>query len=364
MGESRTSLIKGRDPEDVMSLARCLGRCKSTPDLSYTAASLLSKTLTARATRLESTASKARLAAEKEAYRRETVEKRRRALSPKNSSDFMRQTLRDREQARESNRLRVERRRPGTPVLEESAAVCRRGTRRPKQGPLSDISLQLRFGESDHDVHSICSSLGDSLAHGSGAGPPQRTEQTLTPHLRSTLTSDCVGLEDDDDIRVLLHRAYSSSSSTRSESSGLSGKPKPASGHSYGRSRCTAESPLLHGRPSAATCKGYVQRPHTAGATAMARSFDGKKLNPTDVAQLRREILICSLGEKRHLHLYPTESFETTAMGRKARCRTPGRKAEVIPWMPAKTTDSRDRLQRSRMLMNQRPVVSKLHAWT
>lgn len=132
------------------------------------------QTLTARATRLESTASRARLAAEKEAYRRATVEKRRRALGPKNSSDFMSQTLRDREKARESNRLRAERRRPGMPVPAESAAVCRRGTRRPKQGPLSEISLQFRFRESAHDNHSSHSSLGGSLACGSGAGPPQR----------------------------------------------------------------------------------------------------------------------------------------------------------------------------------------------
>ncbi|CAN0527698.1 unnamed protein product [Ectocarpus sp. 12 AP-2014] len=364
MGEPRISSFKGRDPEDVMSLARCLRRCKSTPDLSYTAASLLSKTLTARATRLESTASKARLAAEKEAYRRATVEKRRRALGPKNSSDFISQTLRDREKVRESNRLRAEGRRPGTSKLAESAAVCRKGTRHPPQGSLSEISLQFRFGESAHDNHSTHSSLGGSLAHGSGAGPPQRTEQISTPQPRSTPMSDCVGLEDDDDIRVLLQRAYSSSSSIRSESSGLSGKSKPESGQSYGRSRCTAESPLLHSRSSAATCKGCVRRPHTAGATAMARSFDGRKFSPADVAQLRRDILIRSHGEERHLLLYPTKSFETTAMGRKARCRTPGRKAERIPWMPAKTTDSRDRLQRSRKLMNQRPVVSKLHAWT
>ncbi|CAN0125154.1 unnamed protein product [Ectocarpus sp. 4 AP-2014] len=358
MGEPRKSLFKGRDPEDVMSLARCLRRCRSTPDLSYTAASLLSKTLTARATRLESTASKVRLAAEKEAYRRATVEKRRRALGPKNSSDFMSQTLRDRKKVRESNRLRAEGRRPGTPMLAESAAECRRVTRHPTQGPLLEISLQFRLGESAHDNHSTHSSLG-----GSGAGLPQRTEQTSTPHPRSTPMSDCVGLEDDDDIRVLLQRAYSSSSSIRSESSRLSGKPKPASGQSYGRSRCTAESPLLHGRPSAAACKGYVRRPHTAGAAATARSFDGRKFSPADVTRLRREILIRSHGETRHL-LYPTEPFETTAMGRKARCRTPGRKAELIPWIPAKTTDSLDRLQRSRMLMNQRPVVSKLHAWT
>ncbi|CAM9371358.1 unnamed protein product [Ectocarpus sp. 6 AP-2014] len=329
MGEPRRSLFKCVDPEDVMSLALCLRRCKSTPDLSYTAASLLSKTLTARATRLESTASKARLAAEKEAYRRATVEKRRRALGPKNSSDFMSQTLRDREKARENNRLRAERRRLGTPVLAESAAVCRRGTRRAKQGPLSEISLQFRFGESAHDNYSTHSSLGGSLAHGSGAEPPQRTEQTSTPHPRSTPMPDCVGLEDDDDIHVLLQRAYSSSSSIRSESSGFSGKPKPASGQSYGRSRCTGEAPLLQGKPSAAACKGSVRRPHTAGATATARSFDGRKFSPADVAQMRREILIRSHGEKRHLHLYPTEPFETTAMGRKARCRTPGRKAEA-----------------------------------
>lgn len=42
--------------------------------------------------------------------------------------------------------------------------------------------------------------------------------------------------------------------------------------------------------------------------------------------------------------------------------RSLAKNTQLIPWMPAKTTDSLDRLQRSRMLMNQRPA--KLHAWT
>lgn len=154
-------------------------------------------------------------------------------------------------------------------------------------------------------------------------------ERTSAPNPRSNPMSDCVGLEDDDDIHVLLQRAYSSSSSIRSESGGLSGKPRPSSGQSYGRSRGRAESPLPQGGPSAAACKGSARRPRTAGATATARLFDGKKVSPVDMAQLRREILIRSHGEEQHLHLYPAEPFETTAMGRKVRCRTPGRKAEV-----------------------------------
>lgn len=36
-------LYDGMDPDRVLSLARCLRRCRSTPDLSFTAVSLLSK---------------------------------------------------------------------------------------------------------------------------------------------------------------------------------------------------------------------------------------------------------------------------------------------------------------------------------
>ena len=54
------------------------------------------QTLTARATRLETSASKARLAADKEAFRTTTVNKRQRDSGPKNASEFMRQTIRNR----------------------------------------------------------------------------------------------------------------------------------------------------------------------------------------------------------------------------------------------------------------------------
>eukprot|EP00903_Cladosiphon_okamuranus_P009174 g8762.t1 len=95
------------DPDRVLSLARCLRKCRSTPDLSFTAVSLLSKTLTARATRLESSRSRARLQAENQDYKTATIAKRRRALGPKNASDFMRQTIRDREKTREINRIKA-----------------------------------------------------------------------------------------------------------------------------------------------------------------------------------------------------------------------------------------------------------------
>lgn len=54
------------------------------------------QTLTARATRLETSASKARLAANKEAFRTTNVNKRRRDSGPKNASEFMQQTIRNR----------------------------------------------------------------------------------------------------------------------------------------------------------------------------------------------------------------------------------------------------------------------------
>lgn len=54
------------------------------------------QTLIGRATRLESSASRIRLAAEKEIYRRTSAAKRRRASGPKNMSEFMRETIRNR----------------------------------------------------------------------------------------------------------------------------------------------------------------------------------------------------------------------------------------------------------------------------
>lgn len=56
----------------------------------------VSQTLTARATRLESSASRVRVAAEKERYRRTSAAKRRRASGPNNMSQFMRETIRNR----------------------------------------------------------------------------------------------------------------------------------------------------------------------------------------------------------------------------------------------------------------------------
>lgn len=54
------------------------------------------QTLIGRAARLESRASRVHLAAEKERYRRTSASKRRKASGPKNMSEFMRETIRNR----------------------------------------------------------------------------------------------------------------------------------------------------------------------------------------------------------------------------------------------------------------------------
>jgi len=38
--------------------------------------------------------------------------------------------------------------------------------------------------------------------------------------------------------------------------------------------------------------------------------------------------------------------------------------SQLTPWMPANIVSGEDRLKRSRMLMKQRPVVSRLNSWT
>lgn len=68
------------------------------------------QTLAARAIRLESSARRVQLEAEKEMYRAMTVAKRRRASGPKNVSEFMRQTIRNREKRQERCAARGQRR--------------------------------------------------------------------------------------------------------------------------------------------------------------------------------------------------------------------------------------------------------------
>ncbi|CAN0327836.1 unnamed protein product, partial [Hapterophycus canaliculatus] len=177
LGEPTSLLVgpfEGRKPESFFDSAECLRRCKSTPDLSFTAVSLLSKTLTARATRLESMANRARLAAEKEAYRRMTIARRRRALGPKNASEFMRQTLRDRDKARESNKVEVERRTTGMSLLVESrpsSGILVRAAQRDMSKP----ALDLLFRESTHALdpdHFLLTPADSPQACGSRDGSP------------------------------------------------------------------------------------------------------------------------------------------------------------------------------------------------
>lgn len=144
---------------------------------------------------------------------------------------------------------------------------------------------------------------------------------------------DRLSLEEDDDIRVLLDRAVSDTSSI-----GTSGLPRPAtsgdgcsrktglnSSQPFSRLLVKAEAPPAQG---SSCCKRVVRRPHTAGAGGRARSLE-RKTNQSDVLQLRREILIRSHGEGCNRHLFPSEPFEATAMGRKACCTDPGGRAEV-----------------------------------
>lgn len=141
------------------------------------------QTLTARATRLESTSSKVRLAAEKEAYRRMTVAKRRRAQGPKNASDFMRQTIRDREESREKNRVRAERRAANTQLQAESAVICLGGVldQPTQRGTSSGGRLASPFRESTHSHYgnrpTPTSSVGSSCAGHSRSIASDRRER-------------------------------------------------------------------------------------------------------------------------------------------------------------------------------------------
>lgn len=112
------------------------------------------QTLTARATRLESTSSRARLDAENEAYKRATIAKRRRALGPKNASDFMRQTIRNREKKRELNRIKADSRASRIPLQAESAGCVRNSVDQPPPGASSKIAHILRLRETAHSCHS------------------------------------------------------------------------------------------------------------------------------------------------------------------------------------------------------------------
>ncbi|CAM9403292.1 unnamed protein product [Pylaiella littoralis] len=366
------------DPDGVLSLARRLRKCKSTSELSFTAVSLLSKTLTARATRLESTASRARLANEKEAYHTMTVAKRRRAQGPKNVSDFMRQTIRDREKSREKNRVRAERRAAKIPLKVESGVICRSGTLDQPllQGASSGTRPSSPFRKNTSSSHSNrsapMSSMDSSRASRARSPASDGRDRPLTSICETqkrnsasnrsfTPRVDHLDLEDDDDIRVLLDRVRAASLPRPATSSGKpSQKTRPVSGNPYGRSQAKVNPPPTKGGSPAERCEGFMRRPKSAGMHGWVRSLDGRKTDPSGVVQLRRELLIRSHGEGRNLRLFPTEPFETTAMGRKACCMDPGRGTELTPWMPAKTVSGLDKLERSRMLMNQRPVVPKL----
>lgn len=141
---------------------------------------------------------------------------------------------------------------------------------------------------------------------------------------------DHLDLEDDDDIRVLLDRVRAASLPRPATSSGKpSRKTRPVSGNPYGRSQAKVNPPPTKGGSPAERCEGFMRRPKSAGMHGWARSLDGRKTDPSDVVQLRRELLIRSHGEGRNLRLFPTEPFETTAMGRKACCMDPGRGTEV-----------------------------------
>lgn len=102
------------------------------------------QTLTARATRLETSASKARLAADKEAFRTTSVNKRRRDSGPKNISQFMRQTIRNRhnqagDKKDTEERLKQSTARTELPFSEDAVVACpTRAVFHPRrQGPWS-----------------------------------------------------------------------------------------------------------------------------------------------------------------------------------------------------------------------------------
>lgn len=163
-------------------------------------------------------------------------------------------------------------------------------------------------------------------------------ERKFRPNLSVAPSTDRLNLEDDDDIRILLDRAYSSTSpSIKSETvrrpatSGgkRSGKNRPEYSHPYGRPQATVEPPPARGSVSSPRCKDFARRPHTAGAAGRIRSLESKKTSPSGAVQRRREMLLRSHGEGGNMHLFPAERFNLTAMGRKTCVVDPGRKTEV-----------------------------------
>jgi len=147
------------------------------------------QTLTARATRLESTASRARLAAEKEAYRRMTVAKRRRALGPKNKSDFMRQTIRDREQEREKNRAR-EKTRASVSLLR--AETIDQGRRRdlvqPSRRGSPGIALALPLNESTYSCRFNSAPIASGSSRSSHRSSRSDGQEKQYPNLKVNTT--------------------------------------------------------------------------------------------------------------------------------------------------------------------------------
>ncbi|CAM9554481.1 unnamed protein product, partial [Scytosiphon promiscuus] len=363
--------------ERVFDSARRLRRCKSTPALSCTAVSLLSKTLNARATRLESTASRARLAAEKETYRRMTIAKRRRARGPKNTSEFMRQTIRDRENERGRNKSTcMEDKRTADCTCSLIQTNCSSNVfARPAERSTSKPAPVFPSRQSAHSPKSHQSPLtsedGPQACDFESRSPPDKEERSSTHRPDVIPTSDRVTLEDDADVRVLLDRTQSSRSCTSSEK-----VPRPAtscgrrresalsaSSGPFARPRARAEPSPVPGSSSAQAHEAFSRRPHTAGAY---RREISSEIDTSDMFRLRREMLIRSHGEGRNANLFAAKQFETTAMGRKKCDHQPRvRRADkqsllLTPWIPASTLAGLDRIKRSRMLMNQRPVVSKI----
>lgn len=159
----------------------------------------------------------------------------------------------------------------------------------------------------------------------------QVQERNSASSLSFTPTVDSVDLEVDEDIRILLNRIRAASPPRPATSGGKpSGKTRPASSRPCGRPPAKADPQPTKGGSSAEPYEGFVRRPKSAGANGWGNSLNGKNTNPSeDAVQLRREMLIRSHGEGRNNHLFPTEPFETTAMGRKACCIDPGRRTEV-----------------------------------
>lgn len=82
-----------------------------------------------------------------------TIAKRRRALGPKNASDFMRQTIRDREKTRQENSVKANLQASLIPLHAEAAVRLRRRNQ-PPRGASSEIPLIVPLGENTHSCHS------------------------------------------------------------------------------------------------------------------------------------------------------------------------------------------------------------------